>query len=85
MNLIVSGFYPMILKLMTSRPHGGVDGSSFEFSNKKVGLVTYHLKGRFKTIFLIEAVLSCDDYYRVGQKSYPVTLTFKVSLNEEKR
>ena len=52
----------MIPKMMTFRPRGGVDGGNFEFSNRKVGLVTHHLKGRFKTIIFIEVVLSCDDY-----------------------
>ena len=61
-NLIISGVYPMMRKLMTSRPNGEEDGGNFEFSNWKMGLVTCHLKGRFKTMILIEVVSPCDDY-----------------------
>ena len=40
MNLITSGLYPVMLKLMTSRPHGTEDKGNLEFSNRKMGLVT---------------------------------------------
>ena len=51
-------FYPMMPKLMTSHPYGGVDKGNFEFSKKKVSFVAYYLKGHFKTTILVKLFCS---------------------------
>ena len=51
---------------MGGMPSVGVflrDPSPYKFTNRKVNLVTYHMKGRFKTLILIEVVLPCDDFF----------------------
>ena len=52
----------MMPKLMTFRPHMGVDGGKFEHSNRKVSLAMYHSKSRFKTMILIEVESFCHDF-----------------------
>ena len=77
----------MIPKLNILGPHRKTDRGNFKLSNMKVGLLTYFLKGFFKTITLIEVVLTCDNYlskYRILQKSYLASIILKICWNVEK-